>query len=54
MGVVIVEGEGAHFGVNLGRSIVTHGAFATRSSQVTLTTFIIVIMRCGCIISVAE
>jgi len=29
-GVVIVEDEGAVLGVNLGRSIVTNGAFATR------------------------
>ena len=36
--VVIVEGEGADFGVNLGRPIVTSGAFATRSSQITLRT----------------
>ena len=37
-GVVIVEGEGAVFGVNLGRPIVPDGAFATRSSQITLRT----------------
>jgi len=30
MKVVIVEGEGAVLGVNLGRPIVTNGAFATR------------------------
>jgi len=30
MRVVIVEGEGAVSGVNLGRPIVTNGAFATR------------------------
>jgi len=34
MGVVIVEGERAVWGVNLGRPIVTNGAFATRSSQI--------------------
>ena len=38
MGVVIVKGEGAVLGVNLGRPIVTNGAFATRSSQITLRT----------------
>ena len=38
-GVVIVEGEGAVLGaVNLGRPIVTNGAFATRSSQITSRT----------------
>ena len=37
-GVVIVEGEGAVLWVNLGRPIVTNGAFATRSSQITLRT----------------
>jgi len=37
-GVVIVEGEGAVFGVNLGCLLVTSGAFATRSSQITLRT----------------
>ena len=36
--VVIVEGEGAVLGVNLGRPIVTNGAFAARSSQITLRT----------------
>jgi len=36
--VVIVEGKRAVFGVNLGRPIVTNGAFATRSSQITLRT----------------
>ena len=36
-GVVIVEGKG-QFGMNLGRHIVTNGAFATRSSQITLRT----------------
>jgi len=36
MAVVIVEGEGAVLGVNLGCSIVTNGAFATHSSQITL------------------
>ena len=35
---MIVEGEGAVFGVNLGRPIVTNGAFATRSSQISLRT----------------
>ena len=30
--------EGAVLGVNLGRRIVTNGAFATRSSQITLRT----------------
>jgi len=30
MEVVIVEGEGAVLGVNLGRPIVTNGDFATR------------------------
>ena len=39
MGVVIVEGEGAVLGVKLGHPIVTNGAFATRSSQITLRTF---------------
>jgi len=42
-GVEIVEGKGAVLGVNLGRPIVTNGAFATRSSQITLRTCIIVI-----------
>jgi len=37
-GVVIVEREVAVSGVNLGRPIVTNGAFATRSSQITLRT----------------
>jgi len=37
MGVVIVEGEGAVLGVNFGRPIVTNGAFAMRSSQITGT-----------------
>ena len=32
-GVVIVEGEGAVLGVNLGRPIVTNGDFATRLFQ---------------------
>jgi len=36
--VVIVEGEGAVLGANLGRPIVTNGAFATQSSQITLRT----------------
>jgi len=36
--VLIVEGEGAVFEVNLGRPVVTSGAFATRSSQITLRT----------------
>jgi len=36
--VVIVEGEGAVWGVNFGRPIVTNGAFATRFSQITLRT----------------
>jgi len=38
MGVVIVDKEGAVLWVNLGRPIVTNGAFATRSSQTTLRT----------------
>ena len=38
-GVVIVEGEGAVLGVNLGHPTVTNGAFATRSSQITLRTY---------------
>ena len=38
MEVVIVEGERAVLGVNMGRPIVTNGAFATRSSQITLRT----------------
>jgi len=38
MGVVIVEGKGQFLGVNLGHPIVTNGAFATRSSQITLRT----------------
>jgi len=33
-GMVIVEGEGAVLGVNLGRPIVINGALATRSSQI--------------------
>jgi len=37
-GVMIVEGEGAVLRVNLGRPIVTNGAFASRSSQTTLRT----------------
>ena len=37
-GGVIVEGKGQFWGVNLGRPIVTNGAFATRSSQITLRT----------------
>jgi len=37
-GVVIVKGEGAVLGVNLGCPIVTNGAFATCSSQITLRT----------------
>ena len=40
-GVVIVEEEGAVLGVNFGRSIVTSGAYATRSSQVTLRTCLV-------------
>jgi len=36
--VVIVEGEGQFLGVNLGRPVVTNGAFAKRSSQITLRT----------------
>jgi len=35
MGLVIVEGEGAVLEVNLGRPVLTNGAFATRSSQIT-------------------
>ena len=38
MEVVIVERERAVLGVNMGRPIVTNGAFATRSSQITLRT----------------
>jgi len=38
MEVVIVEGEWAVLGVNMGRPIVTNGAFATHSSQITLRT----------------
>jgi len=38
MEVVIVKGEGAVLGVNLGRPIVTNVAYATRSSQITLRT----------------
>jgi len=38
IGVVIVEGEGAVLGVNLGSPIVTNGAFVTRSCQITLRT----------------
>ena len=40
----VLDGGGDHrrergsFGVNLGRPIVTNGAFATRSSQITLRT----------------
>ena len=34
--------EGAVLGVNLGRPIVTNGAFATRSSQTTLRTSLVV------------
>ena len=41
-GVEIVEGKGAVLGVNLGRPIVTNGAFATRSSQITLGFFVLV------------
>jgi len=37
-GVVIVEWKWAVLGVNLGHPIVTSGAFATRSSQITLRT----------------
>ena len=37
-GVVIVEREWAVLVVNLGRPIVTSGAFATRSSQITFRT----------------
>jgi len=37
-GVVIVKGEGAILGVNLGHPIITNGAFAMRSSQFTLRT----------------
>ena len=42
MEVVIVEGEGAVLGLNLGHPIETDGAFATRSSQITLRTCSIV------------
>jgi len=35
------RGRGS-FGVNLGRPIVTNGAFATRSSQITLRTCVII------------
>jgi len=37
-GVVIIEGEKAVLEVNLGRPIVTSGAFVTRCSQITLRT----------------
>ena len=37
-GVVIVEREGAVLEANFGRPIVANGAFATRSSQITLRT----------------
>jgi len=36
--VVIIEGEGAVFRINLGRPIVTNETFATCFSQITLTT----------------
>ena len=36
--VMIVKGKGQFWGVNLGRPIVTNGAFALRSSHVTLRT----------------
>jgi len=42
--VVIVEGEWAVSGVNLGRPILTNGAFATRSSQITLRLVNIIII----------
>jgi len=46
--VVTVEGEWAVLGVNLGRPIVTNGACATRSSQITLRTccYIVIIFLC--------
>jgi len=37
-GVLIIEGEGAVLGVNLRHPIVTNGAFAMRSFQITLRT----------------
>ena len=43
-GMGVLDGGGdcrrgrSSFGVNLGRPIVTNGAFATRSSQITLRT----------------
>jgi len=46
MEVVIVEGEGAVLGVNFGRTIVTNGAFASRSSQITLRTCLILTVTC--------
>jgi len=39
MGVVIVESERAVLGVNFGRPVVTSGAFAMHSSQITLRTY---------------
>ena len=48
-GVVSVEEEGTVLGVNLGRPIVTSGAFETRSSQITLRTcfrFMSMFRRC--------
>jgi len=38
MAAVIVKGEEAVLGVNLGSPIVTNGAFTTHSSQITLRT----------------
>jgi len=48
MEVVIVKGEGAVLGVNMGRPIVTNGAFATRSSQITLRTCCVCVCVCDC------
>jgi len=45
MKAAIVEGKGAVLGVYLGRPIETNGAFATRSSQITLRTCSIVPFR---------
>ena len=50
MGVLDFDGdrrsEGAVLGVNLGRPIVTNGAFATHCSQITLRTCYQVITVC--------
>ena len=45
--MVIIEGEGPVLRVNLGRPIVTNGAFATRSSQITLRTCLRLYQRLG-------